>query len=456
MCQSSGIAPLLLAAAMALVSIPAGAQGAAETLPDALAAAYRDNAAIAAQRYALRGTDEQVPQALAGWRPSVSLTGEVTRGRQFFNFGQPTVQDLTNRIYALQITQPIYHAGTGADIDRAEAAAAGGQQQLSSVEQQQLLAAAIAYLDVFRDQNLVALNRKLVQVLTVNRQNVESTFRAGTATETDTAQATARRSGAVSGQLGAESQLATSVAKFRAVVGSDAGALASPSVLGQVPPTEDEALALALTCNPALLAARRQLDAARQQVDVARGKLLPKLDGIAEIEHEDELFAKGVRLNSAVIGVQVTVPLYESGSDYSLVRAAREAVSQGESQIVQAERDTRQQISTAWNALGAARAQQQNFHEQIRANEVALRDTEREVDAGTRTRLDVLNAQQELFTSRINLLIAEHDTMVAAFQLETAAGGFTPEALGLDVPRYDPAKHLDAVRDKWIGTEPPK
>jgi outer membrane protein len=454
--RSPGIALSFLAAVLALASIRAKAEGPPETLSDVLATAYRDNAAIAAQRFALRGADEQVPQALAGWRPTVSLTGEVTRGRQFFNFAPPTVQDLTNRVYAFQITQPIYHADTAADIDRAEATVASGQQQLSSVEQQQLLTAAIAYLDVFRDQGTVALTRNLVQVLTVNRENVESTFRAGTATETDTAQAAARRSGAVSGQLGAESQLATSLAKFRDVVGSDAGTLAPPTVLGQVPPTEDEAAALALARNPLLLAARRQLDAAHHQVDVARGKLLPKLDGIAQAEHEDELFAKGVRLNSATIGVQVTVPLYEAGSDYSQIRAAKEAVSQAESLITQAERDTRQQVGSAWNALGAARAQQQNFHEQIRANEVALRDTEREVDAGTRTRLDVLNAQQELFSSRINLLIAEHDTVVASFQLETAVGGFTPEALGLDVPRYDPAKHLDAVRDQWVGTEPSK
>jgi|HubBroStandDraft_1064217.scaffolds.fasta_scaffold00033_9 outer membrane protein len=453
--RSTTMPRLVAAGLLALARAHGQTPTAPETLPEALAATYRDNATIAAQRYALRVTDEQVPQALSGWRPSVALTGQDTRGRQFFNFAPPKVQDLTNRLYALQITQPIYHAGTEAEIDRAEASVAGGRQQLSSVEQQQLLAAAIAYLDVFRDQGTVALNRNLVEVLTLNQRNVDSTFRAGAATETDTSQAAARRSGAIAGELGAESQLATSRAKFRDVVGSDAGRLAPPAILGQVPPTEDEAVVRALARNPALLAARQALEAARHQVEAVHGKLLPKLDGIAQIEHEDELFAKGVRLNSATIGVQATVPLYEAGNVYSQVRAAKEAVAQAEAQTVQAERDTRQQIGTAWNALEAARAQQRNFRDQIRANEVASRDTEREVEAGARTRLDVLNAQQELFASRINLVIAEHDIIVASFQLEAAVGDFTPEALGLDVPRYDPQKHLDAVRDKWIGTEPP-
>jgi len=426
-----------------------------DSLQDSLIAAYRDNATIQAQRFALRGTDEQLPQALSGWRPTVELTAEATRGRQFFNFTPSPVQDLTNRVYAFQITQPIWHFGTNDDIDRAKATIEGGQQQLASVEQQQLLAAAVAYLDVYRDQGEVELNRNLVQVLTVNRQNVDSTFRAGTATETDTSQAVARLSGAVSGQLGAEAQLATSRARFRDVVGRDPGVLAVPSVLGQVPPTEDEAVSLGNSRNPVVLAAKKQLEAAQHQVDVAFGTLLPKLDGIATVEHEDELFAKGVRLNSAVVGVEATVPLYQTGKEYSAVRQAHEAVSQSESLITQSERDVRQQVSTAWNALSAARAQQRNFQDQIKANEVALRDTEREVEAGTRTRLDTLNAQQELFTSRLNMIIAEHDTVVASFQLEAATGAFTPEALGLDVAHYDPAVHLDAVRDKWIGTEPP-
>jgi outer membrane protein len=453
--RPSNLTHVLAASVLALASARGEALAAPETLQEVLADTYRDNPTISAQRYALRGTDEQVPQALSGWRPSVAITSQITRGRQFFNFAPPPVEDLTNRVYAMTITQPIYHAGTQPDIDRAEATVAGGQLQLSSVEQQQLLTAAIAYLDVFRDQGTVELNRNLVQVLGVNRQNVDATYRAGTATETDTSQAAARRSGAVSGELGAESQLATSLARFRDVVGHDAGTLAPPAVIGEVPPTEDEAVSLALGHNPALLAARKQLEAARHQVDVERGQLLPKFDGIGEIEHEDELFAKSVRLNSATIGIEATVPIYEAGSVYSKVRAAREAVSQAEKQIEQAERDTRQQVSTAWNALAAARAQQQNFRDQIRANEVALRDTQLEVDAGTRTRLDTLNAEQELFTSRVNLVFAEHDTVVASFQLEAGVGGFTPDALGLDVPRYDPAKHLNAVRDKWMGTQPP-
>ncbi|HVJ54977.1 MAG TPA: TolC family outer membrane protein [Aliidongia sp.] len=444
-----------MAAAMLGLGLLSGAAR-AESLKDVLGRAYANNAEIAAQRYSQRAIDEQLPQALSGWRPTATLTGDVTRGRQYFNFGGSAVSMLTNKTAAVTIAQPLYRGGAvDADIDRAKAVIAGGQSQLASVEQTQLLAAATAYLDVYRDRNVVELNRNLVEVLTVNRGNVDSTFRVGAATETDTSQAAARLSGAIAGRLGAESQLATSLANFRNFVGDEAGQLDMPVVLGEVPGTEDQAADTAIAESPALRSAHQQLEAAKHQVDVVRGQLLPKLDGVIQAEHEDELFAKGVRLNSATVGLAATVPLYEGGAAYAQVRAAREAVASAEKQLLQTERQVRQQVTTAWAALVAARAQRQNFQDQIKANEVALRDTEKEVTAGTRTRLDTLNAQQELFGSKVNLVSAERDIFAASFQLETAIGRFTPGALGLDVPDYDPSRHLDAVKDKWFGTTPP-
>ena len=441
--------------ALALAGLMMAGNAQCETLKEALAAAYTANATIQAQRFSQRATDEQLPQALSGWRPTASLSGDVTRGRQYFNFGGSPVEMLTNRTATVELDQPLYRAGVGADIERAKAAIAGGRADLDAVEQAQLLDAALAYLDVFRDQKVVELNVNLVEVLTFNRKDVDATFRAGTATETDTSQAAARLSGAISGRLGAESQLKVSRAAFRTLVGDDAQALDQPVPLGLLPGTEEEAMVGAEARNPAIRSAIQKLEAARQQVDVVRAQLLPKLDGVIQAQHEDELFSKSVRLNSATIGVTASVPIYEGGTVYAQTRAARESVSAADKQQLQTRREVRQDVSGAWAALAAARAQRQNFIDQIKANEVALRDTGKEVAVGTRTRLDYLNAEQELFGSRVNLAVAEHDILAASFRLEAAMGDFTPAALGLDVAPYDPSTHLDAVKDKWVGTTPP-
>ena len=182
---------------------------------------------------------------------------------------------------------------------------------------------------------------------------------------------------------------------------------------------------------------------------------MPKVDAVGALSHADDEFARGNRLNSVSVGVQASIPLYEGGGTYADIRAAREAVVQEQKTELQTERDVARQVTAAWNRLVAARAQQDQFKAQIEANQVALRTTGDQVTAGTRTRLDLLNAEQELFSSRVNLVAAQHDTFEASFRLELAAGVFTPKALGLAVESYDPTRHLDQVKDKWIGTTPP-
>jgi outer membrane protein len=441
--------PVLLAMVLASPAL-------AESLTDTLSDAYTGNATIQAQRYSLRGTDEQLPKAESGWRPTVSLTGSITRGPQQFSFVPISNQWLTARTVALQILQPLYRGGgTVASIAQAKATIGAGQAELSDVEQQQLYAAAAAYLDVYRDQRLVELSRNLVDVLDVNERNVKSTFKAGAATETDTSQAAARLEGAVASRLAAEGGFATSRANFKSIVGREPGALADPTLIGQLPANEADAQAVALGQHPALLAARQRIEAALQHVDVVRAQLLPKVDAVVSLNHDDDYLAGASRLNSVTAGVQASIPLYEGGHVYADVRAAREAVAQEQKTELQTERDVARQVTAAWNLLVAARAQQDQFKAQIEANRVALRTTGDQVTAGTRTRLDLLNAEQELFSSRVNLVAAQHDTYEASFRLELAAGIFTPKALGLTVDSYDPTRHLDQVKDKWIGTAPP-
>ena len=439
-----------------LLSLFVASPALAESLTDTLADTYTGNATIQAQRYDLRGTDERLPQAESGWRPSVTLNGSITRGPQEFVFVPVHDQWLTARNVTLQILQPLYRGGgTVAGIAQAKAEIGAGQAELSDVEQQRLYAAASAYLDVYRDQSLVELSRNLVDVLDVNEKNVRSTFRAGAATETDTSQASARLEGAVASRLAAEGEIATSRANFKSIVGRDPGALAVPTLLGQLPVNEADAQAVATIQHPALLAARQRIEAAVQKVDVARAQLLPKVDAVGLLNHEDDAFTRGDRMNSATVGVQASIPLYEAGSAYAEMRAAHEAVAQQQKIELQTRRDVARQVTAAWNRLATARAQQDQYKAQIEANQVALRTTRDQVSAGTRTRLDLLNAEQELFSSRVNLVAAQHDTYEASFGLELAAGVFTPKALGLAVENYDPSRHLDQVKDKWIGTMPP-
>jgi outer membrane protein len=246
------------------------------------------------------------------------------------------------------------------------------------------------------------------------------------------------------------------MAEFRTIVGRDPGSLDAPSALGHLPVGEAEAEAQALTSNPKIFAARYRVAADKQKVRSLLGQLLPQVNAIAEWQDVDNYLASHIRLNSLSVGVEASIPLYQAGYNYSQIREARDRWAADDKLEIEAEREVRQQVDAAWEDVISAKAQQQSYNAQIHANQIALNDTIKEVTVGTRTRLDTLNADQELFQSQVDLVGADHDELLATFQLETAIGAFTPQALGLDVAPYDPGPARNAVSREWFGTQPPQ
>ncbi len=147
----------------------------------------------------------------------------------------------------------------------------------------------------------------------------------------------------------------------------------------------------------------------------------------------------------------MTVPLYEAGSVYAQTRAAKQTVSQRRDLLDDARRVAIQLATRDWETIQSGRAQVQSLQSTIRAAEIALEGVRQEAQVGSRTVLDVLNAEQELFTDRVNLVQAQHDLAVAEFDLAQQVGHLTAEELKLPVQPYDPKRHYDEVRNKWIG-----
>ncbi len=149
----------------------------------------------------------------------------------------------------------------------------------------------------------------------------------------------------------------------------------------------------------------------------------------------------------------LTIPLYQAGGEYSKIRQAKQTYGQRQNQIDATVRSVEQSTTDSWQNMQAAQANIESFTSQIKANEIAFKGTEEEQKVGTRTFLDVLNAQQELFQSKVELVAPQHDQAVSAFQVKSAIGDMTADALAVNVDRYDPSVHYNAVREKWWGTE---
>src|SRR5262252_2709972 len=432
----------------------------AQTLTQALAEAYNTNPQLLAQRALLRATDEQVPQALSFWRPTVNFTGQVGYSTASFQTALPTPP--TNRLHLqtrpdlvqLQAAQPIYRGGrTVAQTRQAINTVESTRAQTLAVETAVFQAVAMAYLDVVRDQALLEVDRNNVNVLREQLEATQDRFRVGEVTRTDVAQAESSLAQAQGMLVAQEGTLEISRAEYVRAVGRQPGRLILPRERPILPATREEALTLAANNNFNVISAVFAELAARDNIDVVRGQLLPQVSLVGTLSRASEpsVTQKGDLLNQAQITAQLTMPLYEGGAIYSQTRQAEQTVGQRRSQVDDARRLAVQTANQFWATLQAARASIASFAAAVRAAQIALAGVQQQALVGTSTTLDVLIQNQQLLNTQSQLVTAEHDTALAEFNLAAAIGRLIAPELKLPVKLYDMERHYKEVKDKWIG-----
>jgi TolC family type I secretion outer membrane protein len=439
----------LVAGALLALAAPLS-PAAAETLAEALALAYANNPTLRAERATVRVADEEVPQALSGWRPTVRFNSSY--GKQYTDNEGADAVSLNPFINRLTVEQPLYRGGrTVAGTREAESQVLAARERLRSTEQQVLLEAVTAYMDVLRNQAVVELDRNNERVLRRQLGATRDRFEVGELTRTDIAQSEARLSGATSDRISSEGALVASRATYMRVIGIAPGALALAPPYGELPRSEEEALTIAEAENPALLAARYDEQAARHAVREVTGRLLPTLSLSGELSRTEEGSTFFDSTDQGRIFAQLSVPLYQSGSVWAQARQARETRNERRIRIDESRQGVIEEVTQAWESLQTARARIQSDGAQVRANEIALEGVREEATVGARTILDVLDAEQELLNARVSLVRAERDEYVAAHRLKQSVGRLSAQHLGLAVDLYDPGGHYQAVRGKLFG-----
>lgn len=448
---------VMLALGAGLLSyMPANA---AETLESALAKAYSSNPTLNAQRAALRVTNENVPQALSGYRPRVTGTADI--GAQRIEQQVPGrgvgAQNSLPRGVGIQVDQTIWNAGrTANQVSQAESLVLAGRENLRAQEQQVLLEAATAYMNVLRDTAILNLNNNNVEVLEEQLRQTRDRFNVGEVTRTDVAQSEARLAGSRSQAAVAEANFRSSLGRYRQIVGVQPRRLAPARPLERgLPRSLEEALRNGLGANPSVIAALHNVDAADIAVKVAEAELYPTLGVSANLSQRYDVQTPEDRRTSASVVGRLTVPIYEGGQVYSRTRQAKELAGQRRLEADITREQVRAAVVTAWGSLESTRAQILAAQAQVAAAETALSGVREEAKVGQRTTLDVLNAQQELLLARSTLVTAQRDRVVASYALLSAVGRLNAGTLNLRAARHDPQRHYNQVRDKWIGTQTP-
>lgn len=451
--RASAVLGILLASVTAMPVM-------ADTLREAFVATYETSPVLTAARARLRATDENVPLAKADARLRASTTVGVTQNTN-------SVNTLTNggRVLTAQLnlSYPLFQGGRVKNaINAAEARVIAGRADLRNTEGNVFTDAVSAYMDVIRDQSIVELNRKQVDVLTTNLRASRDRFQVGDLTRTDVAQSEARLSLARSQFAQAQGTLTSSRESYRRIIGKWPERLDPPPPLPKLPATPDEAVQVALDNSPAIQTATASTQAANYDVRTARAARLPTFSAVGGSAYNNYLGTRALSaglpagtpgLNNEAsqnnVGVSLTLPLYQGGLVGARVRQAQAVESQALEQGIDVERQVIAQARAAFAVFQAAGTSIEANQQAVSANTLALEGVRAENSAGTRTVLEVLNAEQELLNAQVALVTAQRDQYVAGFALLNAMGRAVASQLGLDGGAlYDPVANYDRVRNR--------
>ncbi len=442
--------PFAAAIALAVAAIVSPAPASAESLEQAMIEAYSGNPTLLAQRAALRVLDESVSSAVAGWRPTVSLSASASQTRTNTHLTPGT--SFSPQSLSLSLSQKLYRGGrTVAGIREAEYNVLVGRDQLRTIEQQVLLGTVRAYLDVLRDQALVQLNQGNVQVLAHELEAARDRFEVGEVARTDVSQSEARLSRAISDLIQAEGNLESSRATYASLVGHPPGQLERVPPISGLPASQEEAIGIALQSNPTFNAATNTERSTAFDLRQKRGVLLPSLTLSGDLTHSLEASSRTAESDSASITATLSIPLYQSGSEYSDIRKALQTNNQRRIEVEKNRRSVVEDVTQAWERLNTASSRIRARADEVAASEIALEGVRQEAEAGTRTTLDVLNAEQELLDARTGLVTAERDEYVAAFDLRSAIGRLGATDLGLPVVVYNAEAYYLGARNRLFG-----
>jgi len=453
-------------AAITALGLALGASPAsAETLREALTRAYNANPTLTGDRARQRAEDENVPIQRARGLPNIGAQANYTE-----NVIQPAnAFNAPERSFALQgqIEVPIYQGGAVRNgIRAADKRVDAGRAVLRGTESSIFNSVVAAYMDVIRDEAIVQLNQANVGVLDVNLQATNDRFEVGDLTRTDVAQSQARLAIARSQLQSAEARLIASRERYIQVVGSPPGSLEPPPTLPNLPASPDAAVETALADNPDLLAAQQRREAARFDVGVANATRLPRLSAVSGGQYQNYLGTLGTSIpgisvaqtqHSATVGLQATLPIYQGGGPSAQVRQAQAREAQAIEGQIEVERGVISQTRSAYASWQASNEVITSSETAVSANRLSLEGVRAENSVGTRTILDILNAEQELLNSQVQLVTARRDSYVAGFSLLAAMGHAEARDLGLDGGSlYDPVTNYKRVRNiiwDW-GSDP--
>ena len=440
----------ILSISVTTIALTIGNASATE-LRDVLVYTYNTNPALLAERENLKATDELYYQAFAGFMPSASLN--YGRENDSLRAGKSAGITHIGKSQDFIINQPIFNGGQSiAQMHRAMAQIKAEQAQLKITEQKIFLNAIAAYMDVVRNEEILKLSEENIEALKKNQLSTNERFKLGEVTRTDLSQSDARVSRAISDRTRTMGDLTVSRATFKNVTGMEAINLKDPERAKNLPSSSEVAILLATQNSPNIVQAENTLKGAKSAVSQNESALLPSVSLRGDYRDTTGFPTLGsAEYDTKSLALNVSIPLYQSGSEYSRIRASKDTVEQQKKNLEQTIRDVTETAVRAWQSMQVSEATLKSSEDAVNAAKIALAGVTQEAEIGSRTVTELLDAEQQVYQTETEFARAKHDAKFGSYQVLATIGNLTAKDLGLPVTYYNPKLHLDKVKYLPIG-----
>lgn len=435
-----------LAASAATVVMAAAPVAQAETLADALIAAYKTSHLLDQNRALLRVADEDVATAVSGLRPVMQFVAQAQRQHRMFDRQRVPSQNIDTGVIELSIELTLFDFGrTRAGIDAAKEAVLATRAALLGVEQSVLLSTVQAYVNVRLAQEIVDLRTNNQRVIGEELKASQDRFDVGEVTRTDVAQAESALGAARAALASAEGDLLVAREAYKAMTGAYPGKLSAPPAAPKLPKSLDAAVSMAMRAHPDMIQQQHQVKAADMNVLLAEANMKPSIGLSTSFGRTTGNSLS--EYNEGTTSLTMSQTLYAGGRLSALYRRSMAQREAQRAALLNTAVTVEQNVTNAWSSITVLGAQIAGNARQIEAAQVAFEGVREEAKLGARTTLEVLDAEQDLLDARAARFQSEAERYYSYYNLLAATGQLTVEKLNLGIPTYDVSAYYNAVKD---------
>ncbi len=391
-------------------------------------------------------SNEVKSQSIAQMLPNISVTGSSSLNQWNVNsFLTPTLgttfQNFTNNLLTVNLRQPVFHWEHWVELNQADNKIAQSEAQFQAKQQNLIRRTAEAYFNILAAQDNLKFSTAEKLSLANQLEQAKQRYDVGMVAITDVYEAQAGFDRAIASEIEAQNQLDNSKEALREIIGDNPANLNSLQALVPLSPPIPEDIAswsnTAESNNFSIVAQLNQAEYIRKNVEIQQSKHLPTLDIIAQYNQSENGNVYGLRGNYESVGLQLNVPIFEGGGTSSRVRQSEHEYEAAKEELIKVKRSVSRGVKDSFRGIVSSISRIKALEATAKSAEMAVEAAQSGLEAGTRTMVDVVTEQRNLYKAKSDYARSRYDYLIDGIKLKEAAGSLSEEDLQ-QINRYLP------------------